>query len=100
MTVLKRRSHLVYFRVSEDEFENYTKLCQTAGARSVSDLARSAVNRMLVASEAAPSQAMMAAEIARLTKQLETLTKLLRTERDERRPYKSTAHHEGKPGRD
>jgi hypothetical protein len=76
--VVKRRNRLIYFRISEGEFENYTRLCESSGARSISDLARSAVNRMLVASEAAPSYAAMTDEIARLNKQLETVTRLLR----------------------
>lgn len=47
MSVLKRRNRVVYFRVSEEEFEQYTQLCITQGAFSISDLARSAMRQML-----------------------------------------------------
>ena len=47
MAVLKPRERLVYFRVSEDEFRQFISICEQAGARSVSDLARSAVQRLI-----------------------------------------------------
>jgi hypothetical protein len=47
MSVLKPRNRLVYFRVSEDEFLQFSEICQSAGARSLSDLARLAVQQML-----------------------------------------------------
>ena len=47
MAVLKPRERLVYFRVSEDEFRQFVSVCEQAGARSVSDLARSAVQRLI-----------------------------------------------------
>lgn len=47
MAVLKPRERLVYFRVSEDEFRQFVKVCEQGGARSVSDLARSAVQRLI-----------------------------------------------------
>jgi hypothetical protein len=34
---------MVYFRISDDEFEQMLQLCERTGARSVSDLARAAV---------------------------------------------------------
>jgi hypothetical protein len=37
----------VYFRVSEDEFRQFVSVCEQAGARSVSDLARNAVQRLI-----------------------------------------------------
>lgn len=40
MTVLRPRTRLVYFRVSEDEYERLNSLCHQAGARSLSDLVR------------------------------------------------------------
>jgi hypothetical protein len=39
----------VYFRVSEDEFEEFMGLCRREGARSISDLARDAMHKMLTA---------------------------------------------------
>ena len=47
MSVLKPRNRLVYFRVSEDEFQQFNKICESVGARSISDLARSAIQRMV-----------------------------------------------------
>jgi len=40
MTVLKRRSRMVSFRVSEQEYQNLVALCNHRGARSLSDLTR------------------------------------------------------------
>jgi hypothetical protein len=47
VAVLKPRERLVYFRVSEDEFRQFVSVCEEAGARSVSDLARNAVQRLI-----------------------------------------------------
>jgi hypothetical protein len=47
VAVLKPRERLVYFRISEDEFRQFVSVCEQAGARSVSDLARSAVQRLI-----------------------------------------------------
>ena len=44
---MKPRERLVYFRVSEDEFRQFVSVCEQAGARSVSDLARNAVQRLI-----------------------------------------------------
>jgi hypothetical protein len=47
VAVLKPRERLVYFRISEDEFRQFVSVCEQAGARSVSDLARNAVQRLI-----------------------------------------------------
>jgi len=47
VAVLKPRERLVYFRISEDEFRQFVNVCEQEGARSVSDLARSAVQRLI-----------------------------------------------------
>jgi len=47
MSVLKPRNRLVYFRVSEDEFQQFNHLCESTGARSLSDLARSAMQSLI-----------------------------------------------------
>ena len=47
MTVLKRRSRMVSFRVSEQEYESLLTLCSSRGARSLSDLARDAMQALL-----------------------------------------------------
>ena len=54
MPVLKPRSRLVYFRVSEDEFTQISAMCRTAGARSLSAFARTAMQRMLAANREEP----------------------------------------------
>jgi Arc/MetJ-type ribon-helix-helix transcriptional regulator len=38
---------MVSFRLSEEEYANLRSLCETGGARSVSDLARDAVSRLI-----------------------------------------------------
>ena len=47
MSVLKPRNRLVYFRVSEDEFQRFNHICESTGARSISDLARSAMQFLI-----------------------------------------------------
>jgi len=40
MTVMRARSKLVYFRVSEEEYAWLHAMCEQTGARSLSDLVR------------------------------------------------------------
>jgi hypothetical protein len=47
MPLLKRRSKMISFRVSEQEYENLIEFCTTHGARSMSDLARDTMCRLL-----------------------------------------------------
>ena len=47
MSVLKRRSRIVSFRLLEDEYRALENCCVSEGIRSISDLARSAVCRMI-----------------------------------------------------
>lgn len=47
MTVSQPRTRLVYFRLSEEEFQQIQQLCQAIAARSVSELVRTAVQRFL-----------------------------------------------------
>jgi len=44
----RRRDKLVYFRISEAEFAEMLKARDARGARSVSDLAREAVNAFII----------------------------------------------------
>ena len=53
MAVIKPRNRLVYFRVSEDEFRQFTQLCERHGSRSISDLVRDAMHRLLVEADEA-----------------------------------------------
>ena len=43
MSVTRPRNRLVYFRVSEDEYRQYSQICELTGCRCISDLARSAM---------------------------------------------------------
>ena len=45
MSVLSRRSRLVNFRLTHDEYQRLLTACSTSGARSLSDYARTAVLR-------------------------------------------------------
>ncbi len=56
MTVLKRRSKMVSFRLSEEEYEGLKHICIAVGARSLSDIARDAVQRLLGNSTEATSE--------------------------------------------
>ena len=47
MPILKRRSRMISFRLSEDEYASLISVCESEGARSVSDLARDAVHRLI-----------------------------------------------------
>ena len=48
MSILRPRNRTVYFRVSEDEFDRFNNIRQSTGARSISDLARAAMQSMTV----------------------------------------------------
>jgi hypothetical protein len=84
VAVLKPRERLVYFRISEDEFHQFLGVCEQEGARSVSDLARSAVQRLITDGnrdreerELAPRVRILEKLIEELTAQVQLLTALL-----------------------
>jgi hypothetical protein len=81
VAVLKPRERLVYFRISEDEFRQFVGVCEQEGARSVSDLARTAIQRLIAGGDRQRNgeeltQKMERLEnlIAALTQQLQLLT--------------------------
>lgn len=47
MNLARSRTKVVYFRVSEAEFERYMAFCRTQGVRSISDLARSGLENLV-----------------------------------------------------
>jgi hypothetical protein len=47
MSNLRNRTRILYFRVSEDEFQLFQDLCRRRGARNMSDMMRSAVEAMM-----------------------------------------------------
>jgi hypothetical protein len=51
MANLRNRTKVVYFRVSDAEFEQFKDLCRHHGARNMSDLVRSAIQMMARQSE-------------------------------------------------
>lgn len=92
MAVLKPRERLVYFRVTEDEFHQFLTLCEQEGARSVSDLARNAVQRLIAECnrereqiEVTPKVQVLEKLIAEVTAQLELLN-ALKENADSRNP--------------
>ena len=83
MAVLKPRERLVYFRITEDEFHQFANVCAQEGARSISDLARSAVQRLIAEShreregqDIAPKMQSLEKLIAEVTAQLQMLCAL------------------------
>ena len=83
MAVLKPRERLVYFRISEDEFHQFLSVCEQEGARSVSDLARNAVQRLIAdckrqreERDIAPTMQKLEQLIAEVSAQLVYLTAL------------------------
>lgn len=83
MAVLKPRERLVYFRITEDEFHQFAGVCEQAGARSISDLARNAVQRLIAEGDRereveglAPKMQHLEKLIAEVTEQLQMLTNL------------------------
>ena len=49
MSVMRPRNRVVYFRLSEEEFEKLSRMCSSSdGARSVSELSRSAVQKLIL----------------------------------------------------
>jgi hypothetical protein len=56
---------MISFRLSADEYERFRELCSTCGTRSVSELARAAINSLLKAPVQVPSEA-LASQLAEL----------------------------------
>ncbi len=54
MPNIKNRTRVVYFRISEDEFSKLCGLREVNGARSVSELARSAIHALLQETGSSP----------------------------------------------
>lgn len=78
MAVLKPRERLVYFRVSEDEFRQFVSVCEQAGARSVSDLARNAVQRLIAEGQQQREKQQVEEKIVVLERLIAAVTEQLR----------------------
>jgi hypothetical protein len=77
MAVLKPRERLVYFRISEDEFRQFASVCEQEGARSVSDLARSAVQRLIAEGHRQKEDEALAQRMHRLDELIAAVTEQL-----------------------
>jgi hypothetical protein len=75
MSLSKPRKRLVYFRVSEEEFLLFSAMGQATGARSLSALARTAMQRMLTTPG---SEALLAERIRAFDELTSTLMERLR----------------------
>lgn len=47
MTLINKRTRMVSIRLSDAEFRKLREVCATTGARSISDLARDAMHRLM-----------------------------------------------------
>jgi hypothetical protein len=85
MAVLRRRSKMISFRISEEEYENFVGLCASHGVRSLSDLARDALHRLSAVpnhngdngSSAALDAVHLHSRIAKLEGEIERLTRIV-----------------------
>jgi len=55
---LESRSRMISFRLTAEEYDRFRELCYTQGIRSVSEMARSAINMMLSQPSRAPQEAL------------------------------------------
>ena len=76
MSVLKRRSRIVSFRLLEDEYRALENRCVSEGIRSISDFARSAVCCMIRGKE--PLDQALEEELGKLRGRMEGLDSELR----------------------
>ena len=51
MTLFSKRNRMVSIRLSDDEFRKLHEVCVARGARSISDLARDAMHRMIAGTD-------------------------------------------------
>ena len=72
MAVLRPRTRLVFFRMSEEEYQQFRDLCESRGARSLSDLARTAVFSMFEES-ATPDRRAISADLRQIDRDIRTL---------------------------
>lgn len=73
MTVLKPRTRLISFRLSDDEYRELANLCASKGARSLSEFLRSALLRFVGCREAGGADPAVAKEMRRLRRLVKAL---------------------------
>ncbi len=98
MTVLKRRSKLVTFRVSAEEHEALTKSCVELGARSIADFARDAALRR-IQTTGAPQNG-LTSDLMTLSKGLRDLDVMLGDTRDRIRRILGPGASNGSDGKE
>jgi hypothetical protein len=54
---IESRSRMISFRLTQDEYEKFRRVCFTHGIKSVSEMARAAINMLLQEPERAPNEA-------------------------------------------
>jgi hypothetical protein len=94
MAILKRRTKLVSFRLSDEEYERVQGACMAEGARSISEYARAALQRTTataatktnflqapVPSSVQPGTQELIDTMRELTRQLGQLASLIRSDR-------------------
>ena len=77
MSSLKRRSRVVNFRLSEGEYDKLRSFCENHDAHSISDVARSAVYR-LIDSDGSMAAGPLAAVLGALSSKVEQLDRELK----------------------
>jgi hypothetical protein len=78
MRVSERRSRIVYFRISEQEFAQLVRLCEAGGGRTVSDLLRTMCRRVLLDDSRKDDMTRLNSSMQALTKVMKDLTRQLR----------------------
>jgi len=83
MSVFKRRTRIVSFRLSEEEYEVLKKTCLAHGAHSVSDYARSSTCRVIDTNHGSHSPRVeaeienLSGKVNELQRELERLSQLV-----------------------
>ena len=54
---IESRSRMISFRLTQEEYEKFRRVCFTHGIRSVSEMARAAINLLLQEPSRAPNEA-------------------------------------------
>ena len=76
MAVLRRRCRMVSFRLSEQEYQHLITLCTERGARSLSDLARDAMQGLLITEDHKGNG--LRTEVEKLTERIEEFERELK----------------------
>jgi Arc/MetJ-type ribon-helix-helix transcriptional regulator len=70
---LESRSRMISFRLTAEEYDRFRELCYSNGIRSVSEMARAAINMMLSQPARAPQEA-LESRVAELESRLRLLS--------------------------